>query len=458
MKKVISIALALLMVAVMLPVMAAAADTVYDITDEVGLRKAVGAMTADDNVTVQLQNDVTFVGKLEVKAGTLTILGQGNKLTMKSGSMVISNGATVNLGTKEGEGKPENELILTSKDNTSAVINMGGSAVLNMYRGVAIKDSFTWGQAGGVQLIGENTVFNMYGGMIDNCVNGASVAGGVCIDGGALFNMHDGVIQNCSGWTGGAVSVSGGSAIGEYLSGSTGFHMYGGTIRDCHDNWRFNPEYPDDWYGGGAVCVSSDEPVSFIMDGGTITGCSADGEGYGGAIFIYTTHKDAVIEINKGEISGNSGAYGGGVFVYEGTVKIADGVALHSNKATVEGDDLYNKSGSVTLGKLPTGLKLAACGCDIDGWYHDKTGARWSSTKCGGGEDRMEKHTETAFTDGRALKAAHGEAPAPPIIIVPEAPEQEAPNPTTGSRDLVGVAAAMAAVSLLGAAAVIRKK
>ena len=458
MKKVISIALALLMVAVMLPVMAAAADAEYAITNEAGLRAAVEAMTADGNVTVRLQNDVTISGNLTVSTGTLTILGQGNKLTMKSGSMVISNGATVNLGTKEGEGKPENNLILTSKDNTSAVINMGGSAVLNMYRGVAIKDSFTWGQAGGVQLIGENTVFNMYGGEIDNCVNGASVAGGVCIDDGALFNMHDGVIQNCSGWAGGAVSVSGGPAIGEYLSGSTGFHMYGGTIKDCHDNWRFNPEYPDDWYGGGAVCVSSDEPVSFIMDGGTITGCSADGEGYGGAIFIYTTHRDAVIEINKGEITGNSGIYGGGVSVYGGTVNIADGVALHNNTATKEGDDLYNKSGSVTLGKLPAGLKLAPCKDTIDGWYHDKIGARWSSTKCGGGEDRMEKHTETAFTDGRALKAAHGEAPAPPIIIVPEAPEQETPNPTTGSRDLAGVAAAMAAVSLLGAAAVIRKK
>lgn len=202
----------------------------------------------------------------------------------------------------------------------------------------------------------------MYGGVIDNCVNWASVAGGVCIDGGALFNMYDGVIQNCSGWTGGAVSVSGGPAIGEYLSGSTGFHMYGGTIKDCHDNWL----------GGGAVCAYTADPVSFIMDGGTITGCSADGEGYGGAIFIYTTHKDAVIEINKGEISGNSGVYGGGVFVYKGTVKIADGVALHNNTATKEGDDLYNESGSVTLGKLPTGLKLAACGCDIDGWYHDK--------------------------------------------------------------------------------------
>ena len=454
MKKVISIALALLMVAVMLPVMAAAADT--EITTEEELRAAVEAMKDGDNVTVRLQNDVTISGNLIVSTGTLTILGQGNKLTMKSGSMVISNGATVNLGTKEGEGKPENELILTSKDDTNAVINMGGSAVLNMYHGVEIRDSRAGGQAGGVQLIGDKTVFNMYGGMIDNCVNWASVAGGVCIDDGALFNMHDGVIQNCSGWTGGAVSVSGGPAIGEYLSGSTGFHMYGGTIRDCHDNWRFNPEYPDDWYGGGAVCVSSDEPVSFIMDGGTITGCSADGEGYGGAIFIYTTHRDAVIEINKGEITGNSGANGGGIYVEEGNVKIADGVALYNNTATEEGDDLYNKSGSITLGKLPAGLKLAACKCDIDGWYHDKKDARWSCEDA----DQIEKHTETAFTDGRALKAAHGEAPAPapPIIIVPEAPEQEAPNPTTGSRDLAGVAAAMAAVSLLGAAAVIRRK
>ena len=264
--------------------------------------------------------------------------------------------------------------------------------------------------------------------------------------------MYDGVIQNCSGWRGGAVGVSGAAPIfGGYISGSSGFHMYGGTIKDCHDNRL----------GGGAVCSYTAEPISFIMDGGTITGCSADGEGYGGAIFIYTTHPDAVIEINKGEIAGNSGVYGGGVFVYKGTVKIADGVALHNNTATKEGDDLYNESGSVTLGKLPAGLKLKACGCSIDGWYHDKDGARWSSKKCGGEADRMEKHTEAAFTDGRALKAAHGEAPAaePPLIIfVPEAPEQEAPNPTTGSRDLAGVAAAMAVVSLLGAAAVLRRK
>lgn len=448
MKKVISIALALLMVAVMLPVMAAAADAEYDITTEADLRTAVEAMNDGDNVTVRLKEDVTINGDLKVSTGTLTILGQGHTITFSHHSLVLSGTAILNLGTKAGEGKPENKLILTSKDNTSAVINMDGSAVLNMYHGVTIRDSLGRGQAGGVQVTG-NATFNMYGGMIDNCVSQYAVAGGVYIDCNGKFNMYDGIIQHCYGVRGGAVGLADAAPIfGGTPSGPAGFHMYGGTIKDCHDKSL----------GGGAVYAYTAEPISFIMDGGTITECSADGDGYGGAIFIYTTHPDAVIEINKGEITGNSGVYGGGVFVYKGTVKIADGVALHNNTATKEGDDLYNESGRITLGKLPTGLKLKACGCSIDGWYHDKDGARWSSKKCGGGEDRMEKHTEAAFTDGRALKAAHGEAPAPPIIIVPEAPEQEAPNPTTGSRDLAGVAVAMAAVSLLGAAAVIRRK
>lgn len=451
MKKTLKTVLALLALVLLLPVTAAAVDAEYDITTEADLRSKVSAMADGDNVTVRLQNDVTINGDLVVSTGTLTILGQGHTITFSHHSLVLSGTAMLNLGTKEGEEPLENELILTSIDDTNAVINMDGSAVLNMYHGVEIRDSRAGGQAGGVQVTDKAT-FNMYGGMIDNCMNHASVAGGVYIDCNGKFNMYDGIIQHCYGVRGGAVGLADAAPIfGGTPSGPAGFHMYGGTIKDCHDKSL----------GGGAVFAYTGEPISFIMDGGTITGCSADGNGYGGAIFIYTTHPDAVIEINKGEITGNTGVYGGGVFVYGGTVKIADGVALYNNTATKEGDDLYNESGSITLGKLPTGLKLAACECDIDGWYHDKTGARWSSTKCGGGEDRMEQYTETTITEDCALKAAHGEAPAaepPLIIIVPEAPEQEAPNPTTGSRDLAGVAAAMAVVSLLGAAAVIRKK
>ncbi len=152
MKKVTSIVLALLIVAVMLPVMAAAAD--INITTEAELRDAVSAMADGANVTVRLKEDVTINGDLKVSTGTLTILGQGHTITFSHHSLVLSGTAILNLGTKEGEGKPENKLILTSKDDTSAVINMSGSAVLNMYHGVTIKDSRAGGQAGGVQLVG----------------------------------------------------------------------------------------------------------------------------------------------------------------------------------------------------------------------------------------------------------------------------------------------------------------
>ncbi len=450
MSKFLNLVLTLSALMLLLP-MTAAAGEVKEVGAEQELRDAVGTLRDGESTVIQLCDDITINGgDLKVEAGTLTILGQGKKISFSNGSLFLTNGSTVNLGTKEGDGKQENDFILTSTDDTRCVVAISGSSVLNMYNGVAIRDSRAGGQAGGVQLE-DKAVFNMYGGMIDNCVNWASVAGGVVIDGGASFNMYDGTIQNCSGFQGGAVTLSASEFIGGYLSGSASFHMYGGTIKDCQDNW----------FGGGAVCAYTDDPVSFIMDGGTITGCSGGGKGYGGAVFIYTTHKDAVIEINKGEISGNSGAYGGGVFVYEGAVKIADGVALYNNTATKEGDDLYNESGSITLGKLPIGLKLDACGCGIDGWYLDKDCARWCSKKCGGEADRMDYYTETTIAESCALKAAHGETPAaepPLIIIVPEEPEQETPNPTTGANDFVGAAVAVAVISAMGAAAVVRKK
>lgn len=98
---------------------------------------------------------MTINGDLKVSTGTLTILGQGHTITFSHHSLVLSGTAILNLGTKEGEGKPENKLILTSIDDTNAVINMDGSAVLNMYHGVEIRDSRAGGQAGGVQLIGD---------------------------------------------------------------------------------------------------------------------------------------------------------------------------------------------------------------------------------------------------------------------------------------------------------------
>ena len=108
MKKTLKTVLALLALVLLLPVMVAAADAEYAITDEAGLRAAVEAMNDGDNVTVRLKNDVTINGDLVVSAGTLTILGQGHTITFSHHSLVLSGTAILNLGTKEGEGTPEN--------------------------------------------------------------------------------------------------------------------------------------------------------------------------------------------------------------------------------------------------------------------------------------------------------------------------------------------------------------
>ena len=70
---------------------------------------------------------------------------------------------------------------------------------------------------------------------------------------------------------------------------------------------------------------------------------------------------------------------------------------------------------------------------------------------------------EKVTVNGNEVKpGATYTVPGAPIIIYP--PTEDTPkandqkNPGTGANDFVGVAAAMAVVSLLGAAAVIRKK
>lgn len=431
MKKFLAMALALLLLVLMLPMTAVAEEGVYPVSSEEEFRAALEKLTGSDSwITVKLEDNITISSDLSVNQGKLTILGQEHTLSFNNGSLIIGGSATVNLGAEDGS----DTLILTSTDNTRCVVGMNGSSTLNMYEGVTIKDSLSGGQAGGVQLE-DQAVFNMHGGVIDNCVNWASVAGGVVIAGAATFNMYNGIIQNCSGYQGGGVGVYG---------NGTFVMKDGGEISNCTDHY----------YGGGGVHVFGNG-ANFTMNDGSITGCNADKYGYGGAVFVY-----GKATFNSGSIKDNSTVgYGGGVYVYAGTTTIADGVALYNNTATEEGDDLYNKSGSISLGNLPKKLKLAPCGCDIDGWYHDKKDARWSSTKCGGEADRMEQYTETTITEGCALKAAHGKKQAkPPYIFEPEDPVEEAPNPATGANDLVGVAAAMAVVSLLGAAAVIRKK
>ncbi len=375
----------------------ALADMLFAVENEEQLKEVFDTLNADGGeAEVQLQQDITLTSPLSLENGTLTILGEETTIT---GEFILSGTAELNLGTEE----EVHTLQITSANNTSSIFDVDDSAVLNIYEGTTLGPSAATGMAGGIQAHGVSKI-NLYGGTIRDCKNQFSISGGVYIEENAVFTMYDGLIENCYGLQGGAVGIAGGMPIGS-TDGSkiyATFHMLGGTIQNCDDGW----------YGGGAVCIYTNTAARFIMDGGTITGCGATNNGYGGAVFVYSTHDEALVQLNEGTITGNESKYGGGVFVFQGKTEIADGFCLYDNYAALAGDDIYNNGcEDVTLGSLPAGLFLQSCGDAVDAWYDDDSANRWNVAACSGtGTDYAQKVDISSIdpAEGYALKAAHG--------------------------------------------------
>lgn len=100
---------------------------------------------------------------------------------------------------------------------------------------------------------------------------------------------------------------------------------------------------------------------------------------------------------------------GGGVVVREGAeLTLPNSAVIDNNNAALAGDDIYvEKGGSLNIGNTHKDILASfdGCGHEIDGWYYDGTGSRWSA------------HEEPVSTglmmpgdyEGEvALKAAHG--------------------------------------------------
>ena len=96
-----------------------------------------------------------------------------------------------------------------------------------------------------------------------------------------------------------------------------------------------------------------------------------------------------------------------------GTAVLSDDVQLYNNHAANFGDDIYNIYGcSLTFGPTGRGWELDGgpdCYDFIDGWYDDRSSARWNAH----GDDVDARHTVliepgTELTGFLALKAAHG--------------------------------------------------
>lgn len=384
MKKIISIALALLMVAVMLPVMAMA--------DEATLQSKIESANTGDTITL----DKNYTEDITIPAGKAITLDLATFTLTGSSSHTITNNGTL---TVVGTGKVVNKV--TSKgalfNNVNAVANLNGGTF----------EGTTWYV---IKNLGTITM------------NGASVA---------QNDAGSSAIDN--GW-------------------------YGNPGNDCNvthpgNGYTAKLTIANGNFSGGMNTVKNDDYGVLEISGGTFSNTNGP-----------TVLNWNVATISGGEFKVNSTAtsvIANGSFNTEadkGQLTITGGQFTSSDNGNgnllgygVGGKD----GGSVTIsgGKF-TGKMVAE-------------GYPYEPVISGGTFSDQENAKKYLDNDNLVVNPATGKVePKSITIIVPSeggntttTPSTDnTKNPSTGANDFVGVAAALAVVSLLGAAAVIRKK
>ena len=349
---------------------------------------------------IVLMNGFTLEGdttEYTLRRGTTTIKGEGKTITVNSDAGIkVTGGETVlNLGA---EGYAEK---LTIDGNAKgAFITVSGGATAYMYENVTLQNRQQVDQA--CVVLEENSVFNMHGGVIQNC---KGKYGGVSLKNGSRFIMEGGTISECSASEGGGlyaenstVTIKGGTISG--CSAYAGGGLYAknstvtiskGTISGCSAS-----------NGGGLYAYNSTVNIS----GGTISGCTTSEAGMGGGLYAYSS----TLTIKSGTIENNKATYGGGVALNSSTINpitnwtvigneayktkrgnggVGGGIYLdyvsmnvsagsnriYNNQADRHGADIFldGSNSSITLPDAAgMGVKYRDSGINIDGWYNDK--------------------------------------------------------------------------------------
>ena len=323
-----------------------------------------------------LMNGFTLEGdttEYTLRRGTTTIKGEGNTITVNSGAGIkVTGGETVlNLGA---EGYAEK---LTIDGNAKgAFITVSGGATAHMYENVTLQNRQQVDQA--CVVLEENSVFNMHGGVIQNC---KGKYGGVSLKNGSRFIMEGGTISECEANAGG----------GLYADNST-VTIKDGTISGCK---------AVNGYGGGLYAKNS----TITIEGGTISGCTTSDAGMGGGLYAYhstITISGGTIENNKAtygggvalnsstiiaitnwkvigneayKTKGRNGGIGGGIYLDSVLMNVSDGSnKIYNNQAEGHGADIC-LDGSTSSIALPDAAGMGATyrdsGINIDGWYND---------------------------------------------------------------------------------------
>ena len=353
----------------------------------------------DKNEIVLMEN-ITLGGNYILTNGKTTTIkgkeGENRKISINgssAGITVTGEGTVLNLGA---EGYAEK---LTIDGNAKgAFITVSGGATAHMYENVTLQNRQQVDQA--CVVLEENSVFNMHGGVIQNC---KGKYGGVSLKNGSRFIMEGGTISECSASEGGGlyaenstVTIKGGTISG--CSAYAGGGLYAknstvtiskGTISGCSAS-----------NGGGLYAYNSTVNIS----GGTISGCTTSEAGMGGGLYAYSstlTIKSGTIENNKATYGGGvalnsstinpitnwkvigneayktkrgNGGIGGGIYLDSVSMVVSDGSnRIYNNQAKGHGADIcLEKGASITLPNAANmGATYLDSGINIDNWYND---------------------------------------------------------------------------------------
>ncbi|MCL2630796.1 MAG: carboxypeptidase regulatory-like domain-containing protein [Firmicutes bacterium] len=335
----------------------------------------------------------TSQGRVIIHEGA-TFKGHSNTASPIS----VGSGGTLSLkgGTLTG-------LRQTGATSIGAAVHIFTGGTFNMYSGTI---SNVRGQNAGAIWVasGANTVFNMYGGTIEDshAIGGSTsiMSGGAVNISGGVFNMLGGTIRNStSGYIGGGVSVvssgkatmtggtienntatrsGGGILVGatstfEFISGTiSGNKASGGTGQSMGGNVAVTSggtfemkggilEKGEARLGGGIytrndVLATTQTAGNIIISGGTIRDNKAidtnknNTGGDGGAICVFDSSESVVFQITGGTFTNNTAERNGDV-IYLGTLGVLDIRNTTFARSALSGTrfELYNLNGTVNV-------------------------------------------------------------------------------------------------------------
>ena len=326
----------------------------YLVSNNEHFADAVGRINNESNIgdenEIVLMHDITLEGNYILTNGKKTTI-KGNNHTLRGGynaTIAVSGEKTVlNLGAQDYKGT----LTIDGDENapTGPFVDISNGATVNMYEHVTLQNRQQVDQA--CVVLEENSVFTMYGGVIQNC---KGKYGGVSLKNGSRFIMEGGTISECSANAGGGlyadnsiVTIKNGTISrckagngyggGLYAQNNSTITISGGTISGCSAG-----------AGGGLYATNSS---TITINKGTISGCSAAINNGGG---LYATNQ-STITISGGTISGCKGELGCGLYADNSTIEITDGTI--SGCKGLLGGGLYANNSTVTI----SGVTISGC-------------------------------------------------------------------------------------------------